>query len=179
VRIILAALAAFCAIGAAANAQTVEQTYSGDPLGGAWRGVAQAVFDYYPGYECAFSDSTDDNESRNEFLDKRGLDRTTPTTSASCKFSAMKCFSQRNVVVVCFDHGGHMLLSEVKFSKKMTKASVKLDYFLLKKDNGLAGLGFAKGALEAEGGAWKVVKVEDTGAWDLREPNPAATGGEP
>jgi hypothetical protein len=151
-------------------AQTVERTYAGDPLEEAYRGAANAVFAYLPEYTCALEASTEEGEARSKFLAAKKLDPTTPTITGSCKFSGQKCFSRRGVVMMCFDHGGLMIIERIKFSRKTTKAVAELTYLLADSAGKAAGIGFSKANLEKEPGGWSVQNFEDTGAWDLRTP---------
>lgn len=161
-----------------ASAQIVEMTYSGDPFEESYNGVSNAIFAHFTDYECALKSSTEDGELRQKFLAAKKLDPATPTISASCKFSGRKCFSRQGVEVMCFDHGGIMFIDRLKLSRKATKATAELTFMLADPAGKGAGVGFSKAALEKSGAVWSLLKIEDTGAWDLRKPEDSAPAAE-
>ncbi|MEX0644090.1 MAG: hypothetical protein WD076_02190 [Parvularculaceae bacterium] len=76
--------------------------------------------------------------------------------------------------MMCFEHGGVLMVDRMKFSRKMTKAAVELTFFLGDAAGKVGGLGFSKASLEQAESGWRVLKFEDTGALDLRKAGAAA-----
>jgi hypothetical protein len=131
-------------------------------------GVAEALFSHLPEYDCKLESSMVDSEDRKKFLEERNLDLSTPTITASCKFDGRRCFGKKGIEPICFDHGGLMLINEMKITRKNAKADVELNYVLKDLQGKAVGLGFSKVVAEKTAEQWSVKKFEDTGAWDLR-----------
>ncbi len=164
-RLALASLGGLvAALATPAAAQSVERTYPGDPFEAPYRAAASAIFEYFPDYECTLESSTSSDGLRTKFLASKKLDPSTPTITGICRFTTRKCFSRGDVVMMCFEHGGVMIVDRMKFSRKMTKAVVELTFFLGDAAGKAAGLGFSKASLEQAESGWRVLKFEDTGA---------------